>query len=162
VQEAESAGAVMLYSRSSTKLAEGVFTTGEIRRDTSFEKVEGFMTLEEGIFKDDAIIDDQAVVVNVQDKGLVVVTGCAHSGIVNTIRHAQRLSGVQEVYAIAGGFHLQGASEERLEMTVDELMKLDPQILRPGHCTGAKAICLLRQAFKDRCEQLAVGDVIEL
>jgi 7,8-dihydropterin-6-yl-methyl-4-(beta-D-ribofuranosyl)aminobenzene 5'-phosphate synthase len=162
VQEAESAGAIMLYSRGSTKLADGIFATGEVRRDTSFEKVEGFRTLKEGELVNDKIMDDQALVIDVEEKGLVVVTGCAHSGIVNTVRQAQRLSGTQEVYAIVGGFHLQGASEERLAATVDELMKLDPQILRPGHCTGAKAICRLMQAFGDRCEPLAAGDVMEL
>jgi 7,8-dihydropterin-6-yl-methyl-4-(beta-D-ribofuranosyl)aminobenzene 5'-phosphate synthase len=162
VQDIESTGAIMLCSCGSTKLADSVFTTGEVLRDTSFEKVEGFRTLKEGKFVDDTIMDDQALVVDVEEKGLVVVTGCAHSGIVNTVRQAQRLSGVQEIYAIVGGFHLQGASEECLAATVDELMKLDPQVLRPGHCTGAKAICRLMQAFKERCEPLAAGDVIEL
>jgi 7,8-dihydropterin-6-yl-methyl-4-(beta-D-ribofuranosyl)aminobenzene 5'-phosphate synthase len=112
VQEAESAGAVMLYSRGNTKLADGIFTTGEVRRDTSFEKVEDFRTLEAGELVNDVIMDDQALVVDVEEEGLVVVTGCAHSGIVNTVRQAQRLSGVQKVYAILGGFHLQGASED--------------------------------------------------
>jgi len=161
-QQAESSGAVMLYSRASTKLAEGIFTTGEIRRDASFEKAEGFATLEAGVFKEDLIMDDQALVVNVQEKGLVIIVGCAHSGIVNTVHQAQRLSGVSEIYAIVGGFHLQGASDERLDSTVNELMKLDPKTLRPGHCTGTKAICRLMQAFKDRCEPLCAGDVIEL
>jgi 7,8-dihydropterin-6-yl-methyl-4-(beta-D-ribofuranosyl)aminobenzene 5'-phosphate synthase len=162
IQEAESAGAIMLYSRGCIKLAEGVFTTGEVARDTIFEKVAGFVTLEEGMFKEDAIIDDQALVVNVQDKGLVVISGCAHSGIVNTVRQAQRLSGVSEVYAIVGGFHLHDAGEERLDLTVDELMKLDPKILRPCHCTGTNAICRLLQAFEDRCKPLAAGDVMDL
>ncbi len=162
VQQAESAGAVMLYSKSSVKLAEGIFTTGEIRRDTSFERTEGFRTLEAGMFKEDPIMDDQALVVNLRDRGLVVIAGCAHSGIVNTAREAQRQSGVSKVYAIIGGFHLNGASEERLSPTVDELMKMNPKILRPGHCTGAKAVCRLMQAFKERCEPLCAGDVIEL
>jgi len=162
IQDVESVGAVMLYSRGSTKLADGVFTTGEILRDTSFEKVEGFRTLEEGELVNDAMMDDQAMVVDIEEKGLVVITGCAHSGIVNIVRQVQRLSGVQEVYAIMGGFHLQGASEERMETMVDELMKLDPQVLRPGHCTGIKAVCRLKQAFGDRCEPLAAGDVIAL
>jgi 7,8-dihydropterin-6-yl-methyl-4-(beta-D-ribofuranosyl)aminobenzene 5'-phosphate synthase len=162
IQEAESAGATMLYSRSSVRLADGVFTTGEVARDTIFEKAEGFVTLEEGIFKEDAIIDDQALVINVQDKGLVVISGCAHSGIVNTVHQAQRMSGVSEIYAIAGGFHLHDAGDERLDSTVDEFIKLDPKILRPCHCTGSKAICRLLQVFGDRCKPLAAGDVINL
>lgn len=161
-QQAESAGAVMLYSKTSIELAEGIFTTGEVQRDMSFERAEDFATLESGLFKEDPIMDDQALVVNVQDKGLVVIAGCAHSGIINTVRQAQRQSGVCEIYAIVGGFHLLGASNERLDSTVDELMKLDPKILRPGHCTGARAICRLMHAFNERCEPLCAGDVIEL
>jgi 7,8-dihydropterin-6-yl-methyl-4-(beta-D-ribofuranosyl)aminobenzene 5'-phosphate synthase len=161
-QQAESAGAVMLYSKTSIKLAEGIFTTGEVQRDTSFEKAEGFRTLEGDAFKEDPIMDDQSLVVNIPDKGLVIIAGCAHSGIINTVQQAQRLSGVSEIYAIVGGFHLLGASDERLDSTVNELMKLNPKVLRPGHCTGARAVCRLMQAFKDRCEPLCSGDVIEL
>jgi 7,8-dihydropterin-6-yl-methyl-4-(beta-D-ribofuranosyl)aminobenzene 5'-phosphate synthase len=161
-QEAEAVRAVMLYSRSSTALTNGVMTTGEIQRDANFEKVEGFRTVMEDELMEDVMVDDQALVVNIQNKGLVVITGCAHSGIINTILQAQKLSGVQDIYAIVGGFHLHGASEKRLDSTVDELLKLNPQVLLPGHCTGTNAVCRLLQAFEDRCKPLAAGDVIDL
>ena len=160
--EAEAAGAIMLDCRGPTAIAPGVMTTGEVTRLESFEKVEGFWTIKDGQYCEDNIPDDQALAINIEGKGLAVITGCAHAGIINTIKHAQKITGVGELYAVIGGFHLTDADEMRIDATADALRKLDPAILRPGHCTGQKAICRLQEALGDRCRPLAAGDTILL
>jgi 7,8-dihydropterin-6-yl-methyl-4-(beta-D-ribofuranosyl)aminobenzene 5'-phosphate synthase len=90
---------------------------------------------------DPLLLDDQAVVVHVQDKGLVVMTGCGHAGIVNIVRYAQKLTGMNNVYAILGGFHLNGpAFEPLLVQTCDALAAFAPHVIVPTHCTGFRAI----------------------
>ena len=120
-----------------------VAVTGQIDRSTSFET--GFpihYARVDGRWQQDPLIhDDQALVLHVKDKGLVVLTGCGHAGVINTIRHAQKLSGVQKLYAVIGGFHLTGALFERIiPPTVAALKELSPALIVPAHCTGWKAI----------------------
>jgi 7,8-dihydropterin-6-yl-methyl-4-(beta-D-ribofuranosyl)aminobenzene 5'-phosphate synthase len=160
--EIEKAGAVMLYSRSPVVLAQGVMTTGEVERKEPFEMVEGFWTIKEGLYSQDTIPDDQALIANIKGKGLAVITGCAHAGIVNTIKHAQNVTGVKDLYAVIGGFHLTGADERRIALTAEALLGLDPAIVRPGHCTGQKAISRLQEVLADRCEPLYCGYAIDL
>ncbi len=160
--QAEAAGAVFLECRGPVALAPGLFTTGEIPRLEGFEKVEGFWTIRDGQYIPDIIPDDQALAAVLPGKGLAVITGCAHSGIINTIRQAQSITGVDELYAVIGGFHLMGADRERIDATARALLKLDPTVIRPGHCTGSRAVCLLQQALGERCQPLAVGETINL
>ena len=124
--------------------------------------MEGFWTFRDGQYCKDDIPDDQALAVSIPDRGLAVITGCAHSGIINTIRQAQKITGVDELYAVIGGFHLMGADKERIDATAEALKGLDPAIIRPGHCTGQKAVCRLQEVLGERCQPLAVGDSIQL
>jgi 7,8-dihydropterin-6-yl-methyl-4-(beta-D-ribofuranosyl)aminobenzene 5'-phosphate synthase len=160
--EAEAAGAILIESRSQVKLAPGVMTTGEIARNETFERAEGFWTIRDGCYCQDTILDDQALTIFLPDKGLVVITGCAHAGIINTIRHAQKITGVERLYALIGGFHLMGADEKRIQATAEALLQLDPAIVRPGHCTGQKAVCRLQMVLGERCQPLDCGDRIDL
>ncbi len=160
--EAEESGAVMKYARNPVAIAEGFMTTGEIIRETTFEKTAGFCTTNDNRYIQDLIPDDQAVIVNIESKGLVVISGCAHAGIINTIMHAQKISGIEDLYAVTGGFHLVGADKEHIGLMAKEMVKLNPKIIRPGHCTGTKAICSLMESLGDRCQPLASGDLIEL
>lgn len=160
--EAEAAGAVMLVCIDPVDLAPGITTTGEIPRIEAFEIVEGFWTIRAGRRCSDTIPDDQALAIEIPGKGLAVITGCAHAGIINTIRHAQRITGIERLYAVIGGFHLMDAEEERIEATAMALSELDPAIVRPGHCTGSKAISVLQNALGERCRPLFVGDSIRL
>jgi 7,8-dihydropterin-6-yl-methyl-4-(beta-D-ribofuranosyl)aminobenzene 5'-phosphate synthase len=143
-------------------LAPGLTTTGEVPRREREETVEGFWTVRDGQYCPDTIPDDQALAAVLPDRKLAVITGCAHSGIINTIRQAQRITGVDELYAVIGGFHLMGADQKRIDATAESLRDLDPALVRPGHCTGQKAVCSLQEALGDRCRPLAVGDVIDL
>jgi 7,8-dihydropterin-6-yl-methyl-4-(beta-D-ribofuranosyl)aminobenzene 5'-phosphate synthase len=161
-KEAETAGADMIYSIRPVVLAEGVMTTGQIERSEHFETVEGFWTIKEGSYFPDIIPDDQALILNVKGKGLTVISGCAHAGIINTIKYAQKVTGIKDLYAVIGGFHLMRANKGRIDLTVEALLELDPEIIRPGHCTGAKAVCRLMCAMGERCQPLASGDSIQL
>jgi 7,8-dihydropterin-6-yl-methyl-4-(beta-D-ribofuranosyl)aminobenzene 5'-phosphate synthase len=122
--------------------------TGEIPRKTSFEKGFPFQYIETQsgneikLIPDPLVRDDQAIVVNVRNNGLVILTGCGHAGIINTIDYAKKVTGIDKVYAVLGGFHLPadgGIYEEAIEPTVKELLRIDPDYIIPCHCTGWKA-----------------------
>jgi 7,8-dihydropterin-6-yl-methyl-4-(beta-D-ribofuranosyl)aminobenzene 5'-phosphate synthase len=142
-----------------------LLVTGEIDRTTDFER--GFpvhQAFRDGTWQPDPLIlDDQAVVVNVRDKGLVVITGCGHSGIVNIVRYARKLTGVERVYAVIGGFHLNGPLfEPIIPATCHALAEMAPAVIVPAHCTGWRATHALATAFPDAFIQNSVGTRFEL
>jgi len=162
LSEVEAAGGVMLLARNPVTLAKGVMTSGEIGRETPCERVEDFWTVDEGNFKEDTMPDDQALIFSVEGKGLTIVSGCAHSGIVNTMRQAQKVTGFDKIGAVLGGFHLEKADDKRIESTLKEFLKVNPEVVGPCHCTGTKAIRRLAEALGERCRRLRTGDTIEL
>jgi 7,8-dihydropterin-6-yl-methyl-4-(beta-D-ribofuranosyl)aminobenzene 5'-phosphate synthase len=162
LSDVESAGGVVLPLRNSAELAEGISTSGEIERETTFERVEGFWTVKNDMFVKDDMVDDKALLVRMQDKGLVVITGCAHAGIINTIRHAQKVMKINKIHAVVGGFHLTQANDERIKATIRELTLFEPTMICPCHCTGFKATRQLAEAFGDRCVPLRTGDILRL
>ncbi len=125
---------------------------GDIPRLTDFEKGFPIAHREEyGQEKWDAIEDDTGIVLNVKGKGLVILTGCAHAGIVNTVRHAVNITGVKKVCAVIGGFHLSGPFfEPIIEQTIRELKEIDPLYVVPTHCTGRKAIMLIEKEMPEK------------
>ena len=125
---------------------------GEIPRVTDFEKGFPIAHREEyGQEKWDAIEDDSGLVLNVKGKGLVILTGCAHAGIVNTIRHAVNITGVEKVCTVMGGFHLNGPFfEPIIEQTTEELKAMNPLFVVPTHCTGRKAIMYIEKEMPDK------------
>jgi len=161
VSDVEAVGGVPLLAADPVKIADGIATTGEVPRITAFESVRGFWAVHNGRFIEDKMLDDQSLVIDVEGKGLVVVAGCAHSGIINTIKYAQKITENSMVYAVLGGFHLWNAENKRIQATVDELKKLDLKFVGPCHCTGKKAIKKIAEAFGDRCQPLHAGDIIE-
>jgi 7,8-dihydropterin-6-yl-methyl-4-(beta-D-ribofuranosyl)aminobenzene 5'-phosphate synthase len=119
-----------------------VLITGEVPRTTGYEP--GFPPQHAWIGgawqPDPLVLDDQALIVNVAGRGLVVITGCGHAGVVNIVRYAQRLTGGQPLYALLGGFHLNGPLFEPLiPRVLDELAAMNPGVLVPAHCTGWRA-----------------------
>ena len=137
-----------------------VLVTGQIHRSTPFEQ--GFplhysRMLDEWQ-QDPWIHDDQAIVMNVKDKGLVILTGCGHAGAINTIQHAQKLTGIERVYGILGGFHLTGAIfEPIIAPTVAALKELNPTLIVPAHCTGWKATHTIARELPDAFVPNSVG-----
>jgi 7,8-dihydropterin-6-yl-methyl-4-(beta-D-ribofuranosyl)aminobenzene 5'-phosphate synthase len=162
----EGAGFEIVEERQPSFLLDGsVLITGEVDRTTEFET--GFHGHEalrgNGWQPDPLILDDQALVLRLRDHGLVVLTGCGHAGIVNTVRYAQRLTGEQRVAAIIGGFHLSGRTfEPIIAPTVRAFDELDASLLVPAHCTGWKAVHRLAARFPAAFLQCAVGTTIEL
>lgn len=138
-----------------------VLITGEVGRVTGYEL--GFPPQQawlDGQWQPDPLVlDDQAVVINVKDKGLVVLTGCGHAGIVNICLHARALTGESvPLYAALGGFHLNGRHIEPLiPRVIDDLAALDPQVLVPGHCTGWRAQHAMARRFSDAYIPNSVG-----
>jgi 7,8-dihydropterin-6-yl-methyl-4-(beta-D-ribofuranosyl)aminobenzene 5'-phosphate synthase len=160
--EVEANGGIVLLSRNPISLMKDVSTTGEIERATSYEKVTGFWTISRERFMEDILVDDQSLIFKVDGKGLVIVSGCAHAGIVNTVVHSKKIMDVEKVYAVIGGFHLANAGKERIQLTVEELLATDPEIVCPCHCTGRKAIDALKKSFGERCRPTRTGDTIHL
>ena len=119
-----------------------VLVTGQVERLTDYEKgfPLQFAQSHTDWDKDTWIWDDQAVVVDVRGKGLVVLSSCSHSGVINVLHHARRMTGVQHVHGFVGGLHLTGGLfEPILPNTIDDLVEISPEIVVPGHCTGWKA-----------------------
>lgn len=137
-----------------------MLVTGEVARTTGYEP--GFPPQEAwlngGWQPDPLVLDDQALVLNVAGKGLVVITGCGHAGIVNICRHARRLAGDQPLYAALGGFHLNGPLFEPLiPRVLDDLAAMNPQVIVPAHCTGWRAQHAMSRRFGDAFVPNTVG-----
>ena len=162
VSDLEAVGGVPLLVKGPLKIADGITTTGEIPRSTAFENVKGFWTIQNSNFVNDVMLDDQSLVIDVQQKGLIVVSGCAHSGIINTIKYSQKITGNTKVYAVMGGFHLMSANDKRIQGTIDDLKVLGPEFVGPCHCTGKKAVKMIAEAFGSRCNILHTGDTVNL
>jgi 7,8-dihydropterin-6-yl-methyl-4-(beta-D-ribofuranosyl)aminobenzene 5'-phosphate synthase len=129
--------------RGDSTLAAGcLLVLGEIERMTGFEKgMPGAEAEVKGEWVKDPFLDDRGVAVKVKDKGLVVISGCAHAGIINTVKHAQKVTGTPKVHAVIGGFHLTGPMMEPvIGPTIEEMRKIEPVTIVPTHCTGWKAI----------------------
>jgi len=138
----------------------GLLVTGEIERTTEFER--GFavhQAFRDGEWQPDPLIhDDQALVANVRGRGLVVITGCGHAGVINTMRYARKLTGVERVYAVIGGLHLATPLfESTIRPTVEALAELAPQVVVPAHCTGWRATHALAAALPDAFVPGSVG-----
>ena len=158
----------VVLAETPTVVAGHAFTTGKIKR-ASIEKVLP-NTLVEFAMKDglgcdaghytsaellgktvpDEHIHEHATCFNIKDRGLVVISSCGHVGIVNSVRQAQEVSGVQKVHAIVGGFHLGPAPADYLNQVVAEIKKLEPDVVIPMHCSGNNFITAMRQQMPDR------------
>lgn len=142
-----------------------LLVTGEVPRSTDFEKgMPVHQALRNGSWEPDPLIlDDQALVVHVRGRGLVVLTGCGHAGIVNIVRYARALTGVERVHAVLGGFHLTGRLfEPIIGPTVDGLAVLAPDVVLPAHCTGWRAMHELANRLPDAFIPNSIGTRLEL
>ena len=152
-------GAQVILSEGPHQLAPGCWATGFVPR-RSFEKSgrSPARRYRQGSeFLPDDVEDDQAIVLNVHGKGLVVIAGCAHAGILNTVNYAREISGVERVWGIMGGFHLAPASDEEAARTVAEIKRLAPALIAPTHCTGLKAISRFAAEIQQAFAQSVVG-----
>ncbi len=158
----EAAGASFNLSREPATIAAGIMTTGEIPMVTDYEIIEDNLRVRDGNeLKHDPLADDLALIIDTE-YGLVVISGCAHRGIVNTLIQARKVTGKELVYAAIGGTHLLHASPERLERTADDLEEIGVQYLGVSHCTGFKASAYLAARFGNRFFQNNSGTRLTL
>jgi 7,8-dihydropterin-6-yl-methyl-4-(beta-D-ribofuranosyl)aminobenzene 5'-phosphate synthase len=146
-EAAETLGASFNLTREPVWISENIVTSGEIPMITEYEKIDPTLYVKQGDeLKPDPLWDDQALFIKSR-KGLIIILGCAHRGVINTIRHAQKLTGLEPVYAVIGGTHLNSASPQQLNLTIAELLSSGVQRLGACHCTGLPASAILDQTF---------------
>lgn len=145
-------------------LMTGTMTTGEIEEEEKVDYEKGptpaLQHIKEGRLSPDYIADEISLFVNTA-QGLVVITGCSHPGIVSIVNKAITTSGIKEVEAVIGGFHLTDAPDEKIDRTVEGLSNLNVRQIYSGHCTGVKAEKKLRETFGDRFNRIYSGKVMK-
>lgn len=139
-----------------------VMITGKIPRVTKFEKGFPIQYKEQDdeidLVPDPLVSDDQALIMNVRNKGLIVLTGCGHAGIINTVKFAKKVTGIERIFCVIGGFHLSGQDyEDLIPLTIAELTRVDPQYIIPCHCTGWKATNKIIDTMPEKFIQSSVG-----
>ena len=162
----EDSGGTLYLTRDPLEIMPGLITTGQVERATDFEEVGiSLSTIENDQVKPDLMLDDISLVANVKGKGVVIVTGCSHAGIVNITKQAVKLTKTEKIHGIIGGLHLIeaiGAAEIRIKKTAQVLKQFDPDWVYAGHCTGFKAQVELYNTFKDRFSPLHTGMIVEV
>jgi len=134
----------------------GMSVTGQVPRMNDYEDVGGDFFVDASCEKSDELLDDQTLFIE-STKGLVVVLGCAHSGVVNTLDYISKLTGYNKIYAVIGGMHLLNASQIRIANTIEALKKYEIKKIVPLHCTGQKAMQDFKTDFGDKCLFLGAG-----
>jgi len=155
----------VVESKDPTLVADGtVAVSGQIERVIPFEKgLPNALAERNGKIEKDEMLDDQALIIRVKGKGLVIISGCSHAGIINTIQYAQKITQENNVHAAIGGFHLSGPYFEILiEDTIDEMKKINPAVLVPMHCTGWKAVKRISEEFRKAFVLNSVGSKIRI
>ena len=161
----EQLGGYFILTKSAIEPIPGFMITGEVERSTVFEETGGvscFTIDAEGNLVPDKLKDDYSVVINLKDKGIVIITGCGHAGPINIIKHSIKISGVDKLEGVIGGFHLLQAGEKRIDLTIEEFKKYKLKWIAPMHCTGLIPTAKIALAFKDEFREIHVGDTINL
>ena len=157
----ENRGARFHFNTAWQEIVPGLSLTGEVPRKTGFEKGDKDLVINTGDgFDQDPIMDDQSLVIETE-KGLFIILGCAHSGIINIINYAIERTGQNHIHAIIGGTHLGAVSKEQQEKSIKALKEFDIDRIGVSHCTGLKASMRLAQEFGERFFFCNVGTVIE-
>jgi len=149
-EDIEALGVKVVETKTPTEIVPGAYVTGKIERVTSYEKVPATQQVKRGEkIESDTFQGEQAIFFNVKGKGLVVLSGCAHCGIVNTVKHAQKIAGTDKVHAIMGGFHLIVAKPELIQSTVADIKAMKPDHIVGTHCTGFRAMVALSREMPE-------------
>ena len=146
----------VIWTEMPTRIFPGVTVTGQVPRINNFEDVGGAFFLDESCREPDELLDDQTLFIETA-KGLVIIFGCAHAGVVNTLHYVAKLSGGKCIYAVIGGMHLLNASVGRIEHTIEAFKQYDVQKIGLAHCTGSKAVEKFKTAFPDQYFTCSVG-----
>ena len=160
-KELEQKGIKIQLDRDPVAIAPGISSTGEIALENDFEVVESNFYLKKNEeYTADTLVDDRALILDTK-KGIVVLLGCSHRGVINTLNHVTQITGCERIHAILGGLHLGKASNEKLEKIIDHLHAFGLEKIGVGHCTGPKAFLALANEFNDRVFLNTVGNVME-
>lgn len=161
LDQLESAGADFIWQREPIKIRSDLWLSGEIPRNTDFERVDDQLLQKAGLqFVQDLLPDDFSLFYK-SDKGLVIFFGCAHSGIVNIVEYAKKVTGIDRVRAIVGGTHLGPASPEQKEKTIAYLKTLNLEVMAPNHCTGLPMASRLAAEFPAQFKWASAGTKLE-
>lgn len=152
----ERVGLVVPTRTHPVEIADGLWLTGQIPRQNDFEDTGGAFFLDRACTQPDPIIDDQAVYFR-SDRGLVVILGCAHAGVINTLDYICALTGETRIHAVLGGMHLLHADENRLQHTIRRLGNFGVQQIGLAHCTGFAAMARLHHELPNRCFHCVTG-----
>jgi 7,8-dihydropterin-6-yl-methyl-4-(beta-D-ribofuranosyl)aminobenzene 5'-phosphate synthase len=146
----EALGLKVVEVKNPTQIIPGAFFTGKIERLTSYEKIPPTNQVKRGEkLEQDDFRGEQALFFNVKRKGLVVLSSCAHTGMVNTVRQAQKVSGTEKVHAIMGGWHLVNAKPEIIQSTVADIKIMKPDYIVPTHCTGFETMVAISKEMPE-------------
>jgi 7,8-dihydropterin-6-yl-methyl-4-(beta-D-ribofuranosyl)aminobenzene 5'-phosphate synthase len=170
-EQLERSGAAPVLTAEPLDLGLGVFTTGQIPRETSFEApsppvvigAPGLYQVDhDGGWRRDDVLDEMGLVIDVKDVGLVVLTGCAHAGVINTLRQARVVCGNKPIRAVMGGFHLgfPTTPNENVALTTDALAELEVATVMPMHCSGLRAHTAFSRDLAAHYVQPSVGTVL--
>jgi len=147
-EELESLGARFNLTWDPVQLNSFSLTTGEVKISVDYENIDAALHVQEGEgYVPDSLADDLAIIIKTP-KGLVVLLGCAHRGIINTINHARKITGIDKIYAVIGGTHLVNAGQQQLDATIAALKEMKIEKLGTSHCTGLMPASLLAHEFK--------------
>lgn len=147
-EELEALGGRFNLTDDTVRLSENMLTTGKVEISVDFEKIDKDLHVkEDGAHVRDKLADDMGIIIK-SEQGLVILLGCAHRGIVNTLLHAQKVTGIREVYAVIGGTHLISADNEQLQSTIRALKGFNIKKLGASHCTGLKPAAILAHEFE--------------
>ncbi len=155
---ARKAGAEFIKNKGPVSVAaDSVLLSGEVQRQVDFEQgMPNTQAQINGEWVTDPFLDDQGLAIHIKGKGLVIIGGCSHSGIINTIKHFQQITGVTAIHAVMGGFHLAGENEKIIDPTIHEMKTFNPDFIIPMHCTGWNAI---NQFSKEMPDQFILNGV---
>ncbi|MGA9378896.1 MAG: MBL fold metallo-hydrolase [Phormidium sp.] len=151
----------LIWTDKPTEIIPGVYVTGTIPRVHPLEDTGGNFWQDSQHEQVDLLLDDQALFLDAPE-GLVVVLGCAHAGVINTLNYITQLTGKEKIYGVIGGMHLLNASRERLQVTAETLTKYEVQLIGANHCTGMTATAFLWHQLAERCISCHVGTRLDL
>lgn len=157
----ESKGANLIYNQDFKEIVPGMYLTGEVPRLNDYELGDkDQVLLSDGEFVKDPLLDDQSIIIKT-DKGLFVILGCSHAGIINILNYAIKKTGESRIHTVIGGTHLGPVSEEQREKTIKALKEFDIERIGVSHCTGLVGSMRLAQEYGEKFFFCNVGSVIE-
>lgn len=160
----EAGGARLVLNRDPLTIAPGVLVSGQIPRVVDFEqdKPSGRVVVRDGEVISDPIGDYQTLIINLKDYGLIVLDMCGHAGVINSLLHAREITGVHDIHALMGGFHLGhvGVTQHTVDLTVERLAEFGIRHIAPMHCSGIRTQMAVATELPDAFLHLSVGSVI--